>query len=164
MQLDVIQPLPDDMNVILEKKFAFVIDVTNYNIKNSYDVFGVSKLTDDHDVISELETKLSVGEPSEQPSLTVGSLSGLNSTETPNDKVSCSPSSEHVTPIHDRVSSFHENDDCPTVIDLKLKRKLDEGYDIQAETGMSSTKSKSGEKGKKNTNADEVVTIVMPNN
>ncbi|XP_076895912.1 uncharacterized protein LOC143548703 [Bidens hawaiensis] len=138
-ELDVIQPLPDDINVILEKKFAFVIDVTDYNIKNSYDAFGVSKLIDDYDVISELETKLSFGE------------------------VSCTPSSEHVTPIHDRVSSFHENDDCPPVIDLKLKRKLDEGYDIEAETGMSPTKSKSGEDAK-NTNADEVVTIVMPNN
>ncbi|XP_076894221.1 uncharacterized protein LOC143546442 [Bidens hawaiensis] len=112
MHVDVMQALPEEVNVILEKKFAFIIDVTDYNIKTSYDVFGVSKLTDDDDVVYELETKFTLDQPSEQPSLTVGSVSGMKSADTLNEKASSTPSSDQVTPIHD----------CA---DLKLKRKLD---------------------------------------
>lgn len=48
---------PDDLNVVLEKKFAFKIDVTNYNLERNVPVYGISKLTDDYKIISELEKK-----------------------------------------------------------------------------------------------------------
>lgn len=56
------QSLPEEFNVILDRKFAFIIDVSDYNIKNSYPVYGVIKLTDDEDVVTELDKKLALGQ------------------------------------------------------------------------------------------------------
>ncbi|XP_076929536.1 uncharacterized protein LOC143593980 [Bidens hawaiensis] len=131
-RLDLMHTFPEELNIILEKKFAFIVEVSDYNIRNSYDVYGVSKLTDDED-------------PNDNQSLTVGSTSGMKSTE----KELLMPSSNHLTPISnskdvipDRVSSLDGNDISLPMIDVKLKRKLDDTYDGQDDTGMSATKTK----------------------
>ncbi|XP_076926797.1 uncharacterized protein LOC143590093 [Bidens hawaiensis] len=71
----------EELNIILEKKFAFIVEVSDYNIRNSYDVYGVGKLTDDEDVLNELDKQLGHGKPNDNQSLTIGSTSGLKSTE-----------------------------------------------------------------------------------
>ncbi|XP_035845742.1 replication protein A 70 kDa DNA-binding subunit B-like [Helianthus annuus] len=48
---------PDEFEALLGKKFAFKIDISEFNIENNFWFFGVSKLTDDEDIIFELEKK-----------------------------------------------------------------------------------------------------------
>ncbi|KAF5795740.1 putative nucleic acid-binding, replication factor A [Helianthus annuus] len=48
---------PDEFEALLGKKIAFKIDISEFNIENNFWFFGVSKLTDDEDIIFELEKK-----------------------------------------------------------------------------------------------------------
>ncbi|KAJ0560079.1 putative nucleic acid-binding, replication factor A [Helianthus annuus] len=48
---------PDEFEALLGKKFAFKIDIKQFNIDNNFWFFCVSKLTDDEDIICELEKK-----------------------------------------------------------------------------------------------------------
>ncbi|XP_076912822.1 uncharacterized protein LOC143571220 [Bidens hawaiensis] len=48
---------PDEFDVLAGKKFAFRIDITDFNQKNNFWVFGVSKIIDDGDIIFELKKK-----------------------------------------------------------------------------------------------------------
>ncbi|KAF5762746.1 putative replication protein A, OB [Helianthus annuus] len=48
---------PDEFEALLGKKFAFKIDISDFNIEHNFWFFGVSKLTDDEDIIFELEKK-----------------------------------------------------------------------------------------------------------
>ncbi|KAF5754098.1 putative nucleic acid-binding, replication factor A [Helianthus annuus] len=48
---------PDEFEALLGKKFAFKIDISEFNIEHNFWFFGVSKLTDDEDIIFELEKK-----------------------------------------------------------------------------------------------------------
>ncbi|XP_076950245.1 uncharacterized protein LOC143623162 [Bidens hawaiensis] len=140
VELEPMHTFLEELNIILEKKFAFIVEVSDYNIRNSYDVYGVTKLTDDEDVLNDLDKQLANGQ-----SLTVGSTSGLKSTE----KELLTPLSDHFTPlsnsedvIPDRLSSLDGKDISLPMIDVKLKRKLDDTYDGQDDTGMSATKTK----------------------
>jgi len=45
---------PEDLNVLLDRKFAIKIEVNNYNIKNSCFVYDISKLTDDENILNNL--------------------------------------------------------------------------------------------------------------
>ncbi|XP_076902249.1 uncharacterized protein LOC143556924 [Bidens hawaiensis] len=81
VELDPMHTFPEELNIILEKNFAFIVEVSDYNIRNSYDVYGVSKLTDDEEVLIDLDKQLAHGQPNDNQSLTVGSTSGLKSTE-----------------------------------------------------------------------------------
>ncbi|XP_076945219.1 uncharacterized protein LOC143616209 [Bidens hawaiensis] len=143
VELDPIHTFPEELNIILEKKFAFIVEVSDYNIRNSYDVYAVSKLTDDEDVLNELDKQLAHGQPNDNQSLTIGSTSGLKSTE----KDMCTPLSDQFTPISnsevvipDRLSSLDEKVISLPTVDAKLKRKLDDTYHVHEDTGMSATK------------------------
>ena len=48
---------PDEFNQLIGKKFAFKIEVSQFNVDKKVWVFKVLKLTDNPDIISELETK-----------------------------------------------------------------------------------------------------------
>ncbi|KAJ0461671.1 putative nucleic acid-binding, replication factor A [Helianthus annuus] len=50
-------PYPDEFESLLGKKFAFKIDISEFNIENNFWFFGVSKFSDDEDIIFELEKK-----------------------------------------------------------------------------------------------------------
>ncbi|KAI3685782.1 hypothetical protein L6452_35040 [Arctium lappa] len=56
---------------VLPKKFAIKIEVNNYNIKNSCFVYGISKLTDDENILNELEMRFSAQRPAESDSVNV---------------------------------------------------------------------------------------------
>ncbi|XP_076928928.1 uncharacterized protein LOC143593069 [Bidens hawaiensis] len=84
-------------------------------------------------------------EPNDNQSLTIGSTSGLKSTE----KDTCTPSSNQFTPnsisedvIPDRLASLDEKVNSNPIADVKLKRKLDDSYDGHDDTGISATKTK----------------------
>nr|KAJ0210260.1 hypothetical protein LSAT_V11C400157200 [Lactuca sativa] len=49
---------PNHMNVLKNRKFAFLVDVTSYNVTNYNNIYTVVKLTKDESVVLELESKL----------------------------------------------------------------------------------------------------------
>ncbi|KAD3337490.1 hypothetical protein E3N88_33010 [Mikania micrantha] len=51
---------PSEITHLLEKKFAFKIEVSEFNLKNNYQVYGILKLTDDSTVISELDKRFNI--------------------------------------------------------------------------------------------------------
>ncbi|XP_076955091.1 uncharacterized protein LOC143629803 [Bidens hawaiensis] len=165
VKLDPMHTFPDELNIILEKRFAFVVEVSDYNIRNSYDVYGVIKLTDDEDVLSDLDKQLGHGQPNDNQSLTIGSTSGLKTTE----KDMCKPSSNQFTPISmsedvipDRLESVDEKINSNPIVDVKLKRKLDDAYDVHDDTGMSATKTKVDEKQIDDANVGEGNIVGVP--
>ncbi|KAD7117854.1 hypothetical protein E3N88_05122 [Mikania micrantha] len=51
---------PVEINHLLEKKYAFKIEVSEFNLKNNYQVYGILKLTDDSSVIAELDKRFNI--------------------------------------------------------------------------------------------------------
>ncbi|XP_024964663.1 uncharacterized protein LOC112504941 [Cynara cardunculus var. scolymus] len=48
---------PYELDVLLDRRFAIKIDITDYNIKNNCFIYGISRLTDDDAILSELEMR-----------------------------------------------------------------------------------------------------------
>ncbi|CAI9269025.1 unnamed protein product [Lactuca saligna] len=55
---DSLELYPNHMNVLKNRKFAFLVDVTSYNVTNYNNIYTVVKLTEDESVVLELESKL----------------------------------------------------------------------------------------------------------
>ncbi|KAL8215837.1 hypothetical protein R6Q57_022674 [Mikania cordata] len=51
---------PVEINHLVEKKFAFKIEVSEFNLKNNYQVYGILKLTDDSTVMNELDKRFNI--------------------------------------------------------------------------------------------------------
>lgn len=49
---------PDVFNVLLNRKFGFKIKVADFNLKKSMEGFAISKLTEESEIVKELEMKL----------------------------------------------------------------------------------------------------------
>ncbi|XP_076939709.1 uncharacterized protein LOC143608585 [Bidens hawaiensis] len=60
---------PAKLDSILEKKFTFKVDVADFNFRNNVEDYGISKLTDDTNIITELHKRL---DQSDSNSLTLG--------------------------------------------------------------------------------------------
>ncbi|GKD83198.1 nucleic acid-binding, OB-fold, replication protein A, OB domain protein [Tanacetum coccineum] len=65
-----IDVLPEDFNDLLEKKLAFKVDITDYNLSKNKYVYGVSQICQEADVIEELELKVPTLEATVSSSLT----------------------------------------------------------------------------------------------
>ncbi|KAK1432018.1 hypothetical protein QVD17_08889 [Tagetes erecta] len=63
--------LPEEINTLIDKKFAFKIEVTEYNFKFSSDTYTISKLTGDPDVLLELEKQAKKNQPIESETLDI---------------------------------------------------------------------------------------------
>ncbi|XP_076955205.1 uncharacterized protein LOC143629949 [Bidens hawaiensis] len=63
---------PAKFDALVGKMFAFKIEITQYNIDNGSSVFGISKLTDNVDIIFELEKKANNFEVDKSASLSIG--------------------------------------------------------------------------------------------
>ena len=53
---------PEEIKTLLDREFAFKIFVSGFNLNNKYDVYGVTKISDDPTIISHLKKKLYVGQ------------------------------------------------------------------------------------------------------
>nr|KAJ0202745.1 hypothetical protein LSAT_V11C500241980 [Lactuca sativa] len=49
---------PMQLNVLKNRKFAFLVDITKYNVNNYNNIYTILKLTEDVSIVSELESKL----------------------------------------------------------------------------------------------------------
>jgi len=55
------ETLPPEFNSLIGRKFGFKIDIKPFNIRNEdSQFFGISKITDDVDIIARLENNLKV--------------------------------------------------------------------------------------------------------
>nr|KAJ0190218.1 hypothetical protein LSAT_V11C800451070 [Lactuca sativa] len=112
---DNLQLFPNQMNVLRNRKFAFLVDIISYNVNNDNNIYTIVKLTEDVSIISELESKLELMYP-------------WNQIQT----------DESFTPSTvDKSSST-----SPMKISGDLKRNLHDIYGVDGGDDLSSTKSK----------------------
>ncbi|MFS7998628.1 putative replication protein A, OB [Helianthus anomalus] len=58
------QSLPSEFDILINKKFAFQIKISSFNISNQIENYGISMLTCDDDILSELENKWKINDVS----------------------------------------------------------------------------------------------------
>ena len=49
---------PMQLNVLKNRKFAFVVDITEYNVNNYNNIYTVLRVTEDMSIVFELESKI----------------------------------------------------------------------------------------------------------
>nr|KAJ0189628.1 hypothetical protein LSAT_V11C800401810 [Lactuca sativa] len=109
---DSMQLFPNQMNVLKNRKFAFLVDITSYNVNNYNNIYIVVKITEDVDIVSHLESKLEI--------LTTQSVS-LNE-----DVISQTDESFTQSTV-DKSSAT-----SPLKISTDLKRNLHDIYDVDS--------------------------------
>ncbi|KAI3685180.1 hypothetical protein L6452_34416 [Arctium lappa] len=110
-----LEMFPEDLNVLLDRKFAIKIEVNNYNIKNSCFVYGISKLNDNENILNELEIRFSAQRPAKSDSVNVlspdfGSVEKL----------------KHNRSLVSQEKTYQKK----TCKSVDLKRDFDEIYDV----------------------------------
>ncbi|KAJ0513581.1 hypothetical protein HanHA300_Chr10g0359311 [Helianthus annuus] len=136
--------IPDEIADLVGKKYAFNIDISNFNVSNNYKSFTVSNLTDDPSIISRLEANLEVFQVNPSDSMNSKSIE-FESQDTVNFKDTISSTSDNVTPTSLIVTS-----NARTLLDdggvkkntthSELKRNLSEVYEIDDSPKQSATK------------------------
>ncbi|KAL7605714.1 hypothetical protein Lser_V15G17167 [Lactuca serriola] len=133
---DSLHLFPNQMNVLKNRKFAFLVDITSYNVINYNNIYTVVKLTEDVSTVSDLESKLEV--------MSVQSVSLIEVPLQSDDVVQTvekdviSQTDESFTPATVDKSSATS----PMKISSDLKHNLHDIYDVDSGIDFSSTKSK----------------------
>ncbi|KAJ0787388.1 putative nucleic acid-binding, replication factor A [Helianthus annuus] len=151
---------PNELNSLLNMKFAFKIAVSSFNITKKSDGYSVSKMTNNPVVLSELDKHFDTIQPIDEEAFSV-EPSDSNRTEDLPVKDSISQTGDDVTPSSNVfkvgfTTSFDQKDaDLDTNSERDLKRNLDTVYDVDAVSSQSSSKMR------KDGGVDEV--ILIPN-
>ncbi|CAI9287022.1 unnamed protein product [Lactuca saligna] len=127
---------PMQLNVLKNRKFGFVVDITEYNVNNYNNIYTVLRVTEDMSIICELESKIEL--------MSNQSVS-LNQVALESDDV--------VQPVQKDVISQTDESFTPSTVDKSiatspckisgdLKRNLQEIYDVDSGYDLSSTKAK----------------------
>nr|KAJ0212234.1 hypothetical protein LSAT_V11C400182590 [Lactuca sativa] len=64
---------PMELKVVLDRKLAIKIDITRYNVDNKSNIYGISRLTENADIIDELEKNNLTPQPANSDSFMIGS-------------------------------------------------------------------------------------------
>ncbi|XP_076886381.1 uncharacterized protein LOC143536224 [Bidens hawaiensis] len=148
---------PAELDSLLEKKFAFKVDVASFNFRNSVEDYGINKLTGDTNILSELQKRQHSRLQTDSNSVSLGASmsefqsSGSVSAKTPNSNVDGQDVASE-----EKVISVSSDD--------KLKRKLVEVFEVDDQPSMSATKvkAKSFEEIGKTNEACDVTAILTP--
>ncbi|XP_076884617.1 uncharacterized protein LOC143533858 [Bidens hawaiensis] len=125
--------LPAAFKVFLERKFAFRIEIKDYNIENSAEYFSITKLTEDPKIISELEKNFYNNQAGESDYVNlINTQLPLQTDLTLKNSISCN--ADNGTPIS------NINDSMGTSVSVDLKRNLEDVYDFDDSFALSSTK------------------------
>ncbi|XP_076945943.1 uncharacterized protein LOC143617195 [Bidens hawaiensis] len=131
---------PAELDSILEKRFAFKVDVADFNFRNNVEDYGISKLTDETNIITELHKGLDV----HSNSLTLGaSLSEFQSSGSVSVKLSEFGDNQTPSSNVETLDLATDTKGTSTSSDDKLKRKLVEVFEVNDDASMSATKLKS---------------------
>ncbi|KAL8248659.1 hypothetical protein R6Q59_005527 [Mikania micrantha] len=137
--------IPQHFNGFMDKKYAFRIEVTKYNLENNIDFYSISKVTDDASIISELEKKYPFSQNAESESIHA-TQSEMGTENTINIKDTDSFTGDNDTPISDserlkgKKVIVDEHISSSLFANDNLKRNLDCVYDVDEATALSSTK------------------------
>ncbi|XP_021980143.2 uncharacterized protein LOC110876273 [Helianthus annuus] len=126
------QSLPSEFDILINKKFAFQIKISSFNISNQIENYGISMLTFDDDILSALENKWKIND-SDMSESNVQCLSDSVGNVKCFSKESQSVIGDSVTP-----DNFDVNDQDQSKFD-NIKRNLQDVYDVDA-VQSSSTK------------------------
>ncbi|XP_024963318.1 uncharacterized protein LOC112503533 [Cynara cardunculus var. scolymus] len=113
----------DDLDILRDQKFAIKIEVNDYNIKNSCFVYGISKLTDDDNILNELEMRFTAQQDV---------VSGTGENATPSDV------EKSTTDSPESQGNFYEK---RLGNSINRKRDFEGTYDADHERKGSATKS-----------------------
>ncbi|KAD7479021.1 hypothetical protein E3N88_02157 [Mikania micrantha] len=140
---------PDEFNLLLDRKFAFKIDISRFNLRNNVHsnmkFFGVSRITDDASVLSTLENKYKYEEGSNTKVMHATSVD-FSSQEIANSKDSVSFTGDNSTPFSENVATtartVHRNGNSQHSFTDGLKRNLEDAYDVDDSPCQSVSKSR----------------------
>ncbi|XP_076928963.1 uncharacterized protein LOC143593124 [Bidens hawaiensis] len=147
---------PPELDCLLEKKFAFKVDVAEFNFRNSVEDYGINKLTDDTNILTALQKK--------QHSRLEHLCQNFQSSDSVSIKISDNGDNQTPDSNVDGEDVANEQKGISTSSDDKLKRKLVEVFEVDDQSSMSATKVKpktSVEIGKNN-EAYDGATILTP--
>ncbi|XP_076900480.1 uncharacterized protein LOC143554655 [Bidens hawaiensis] len=156
---------PAELESLLEKKFAFKIDVAEFNFRNSVEDYGINKLTDDTNILSELQKRQHSRLQTDSNSVSLGaSMSEFQSSGSVSVKVSDIGDNQTPNSNVDGKDVASEEKVVSTSSDDKLKRKLVEVFEVDDQPSMSATKVKTKifEEIEKTNEACDVTTILTP--
>nr|KAJ0201207.1 hypothetical protein LSAT_V11C600319740 [Lactuca sativa] len=126
---------PMELKVVVEKKLAIKIDISSYNVINKSNIYGISRLTDNANIIDELEKKNISPQPTNSDSFMIGS-SDIGSQETKVVKVT----GDNLTPCA-RDNSTATSPTKLIFTPTELKRNLSTCIDIDEMENLSTSKS-----------------------
>ncbi|XP_023759886.1 uncharacterized protein LOC111908289 [Lactuca sativa] len=117
---------PNQMNLLKNRKFTFLVDITSYNLINYNNIYTVVKLIEDVSIVSDLEISLN-----EVP------LQSDDVVHTVEKDVISQTDESFIPATVDKSSTT-----SPMKISSDLKRSLHDIYDVDSGIDFSSTKSK----------------------
>ncbi|CAI9264226.1 unnamed protein product [Lactuca saligna] len=129
---------PMELKVVVDKKLAIKIDITSYNVDNKSNIYGLARLTENANIIDELEKKNLNSQPDNSDSFIIGS-SDIASQETKVVKDSFSHTGENLTPCardNSTATSPTKLFSTPT----ELKRNLATCIDLDEMENLSTSK------------------------
>ncbi|CAH1435803.1 unnamed protein product [Lactuca virosa] len=125
---------PMELKVVVDKKLAIKIDISSYNVTNKSNIYGISRLTDNADIIDELKKKNIILQSANSNSFMIGS-SDIGSQETKVVKTG-----DNLTPCardNSTATSPTKLISTPT----ELKRNLATCIDLDEKENLSTSKS-----------------------
>ncbi|CAI9287771.1 unnamed protein product [Lactuca saligna] len=129
---------PMELKVVVDKKLAIKIDITSYNVDNKINIYGIARLTENANIIDELEKKNLNSQHDNSDSFIIGS-SDIASQETKVVKDSFSHTGENLTPCardNSTATSPTKLFSTPT----ELKRNLATCIDLDEMENLSTSK------------------------
>ncbi|XP_076926105.1 replication protein A 70 kDa DNA-binding subunit B-like [Bidens hawaiensis] len=134
---------PPELDCLLEKKFAIKVDVAEFNFRNSVEDYGINKLTDDTDILTELQKRQHSRLQTDSNSVSLGaSMSEVQSSGSVSVKISDIGDNQTPNSNVDGEDVAYEEKGMSTSSDDKLKRKLVEVFEVDDQPSMSTTKVK----------------------
>nr|KAJ0217659.1 hypothetical protein LSAT_V11C300140910 [Lactuca sativa] len=132
---DSLQLFPNQMNVLKNHKFAFLVDITSYNVTNYNNIYTVVKLTEDVSIVFGLESKLELM----IHNILIIQSASLNEVSLESDDVVHNVQKDVISQTDESFTSSTVDKSSTT---SDLKRNIHDIYDVDGGGDLSSTKSK----------------------
>ncbi|KAM0060820.1 hypothetical protein Hdeb2414_s0004g00128631 [Helianthus debilis subsp. tardiflorus] len=136
---------PKELRALLNRRFAFKITIASFNIKNKADGYSISKLSENPEIISELDRHFDDFQPADEEHLNAV-LSDSNPNVNFDVKNAVSRTGDEDTPVSNVIKSIFttpsgaEMNCSAEIVENQLKRNLDAVYDVDVSSSQSSTK------------------------
>ncbi|KAK1424885.1 hypothetical protein QVD17_20226 [Tagetes erecta] len=136
---------PPLLTTLLERKFAFKIEISKFVLDHSLSVYGINKITADDSIISQLNQKVDLEQPDESDSQRLTYMF-VASQDTPTMKDVVSVTDDNVTPASHAEKStatsplVRGKNSAVSSTSSDLKRNLSDAYGVDPPTANSTTK------------------------